>query len=941
MAISSAVTLCCCLVPLFVSLSFGYNIRNIELPTLRVAIYPTISNEETVLHKPPNSQLIVGEGEEIALKSRIKLECEAGYPVQFIYTGDGMPEYTTNTSQQDNTKDVDGSSITKPRQIFEAQLFIGYARSLGYYDSGKYTCRSLQDATRASHYYLFVSDGKLFVRSDGDTIYFRRSDLSVRIPCSVTNPKAVVSLQKSVNGLVQCPLNDSISFEPTAGFHVKISNRFDPAGTYVCTAGNKGTYQAMQYVLVADGQSPPSTSPDRNQCRRDVDCSNDQACLNTGNCGSPCSASCGQNTSCRTVNHLAQCKCLPGFGGDPYIACRQTQSTPPTPQPIHQDDPCHPFPCGRNTVCDNHNGIAKCSCAQDYQGDPYYRCYPKRDSNPCNPNPCGPHSNCVNRNNYASCSCAQGFIGTPPHCRAECENDQHCGYNQVCRQYRCRNPCEGACNDIPNTQCRVINKRPVCARVQYRCPPGYYGRDCSTVYERETVTSQSQPPVIAVPNEETPEPEVISPCVPFPCGSNAECTTRTTTNAALNETTDVALCQCPPGKTGNADVECFAVDELKGKSDALDAEHHDLPSSDDEERTEEPIVQDVSSSVAPSTTVEPLTSTTTTGSTTAATTTTTTTTTTVAPTKAAKKCGTNAIAILSPDGKSVCSCPVGFTGLASIECHILNEDQQLADEGNESNLVEPEYCDGANTSITCGNNAYCAIINGTETCQCMRPFRGNPEIGCELQCDSDSDCPSQYKCYEESGRCVDPCEPTLQMFFKQCGRDAFCKVEDHKPVCYCPKDLPHGSPELHCKEKAWMPTHLPPSPLPTCDKKADDCGNNTECRIFHDSNTYCVCKPGYYGSPYGEPGCELGLQCKNSTQCPPSKECINGKCLDPCRSKQVDCGLHAGCSSDEHKAKCICNIGTIRNPDGACEPVKGALAERMAFFRSFEDFRRK
>lgn len=30
-------------------------------------------------------------------------------------------------------------------------------------------------------------------------IYFKRSDTTVRIPCSVTDPKAVVSLQKSVN----------------------------------------------------------------------------------------------------------------------------------------------------------------------------------------------------------------------------------------------------------------------------------------------------------------------------------------------------------------------------------------------------------------------------------------------------------------------------------------------------------------------------------------------------------------------------------------------------------------------------------------------------------------------------------------------------------------------------------------------------------------------
>lgn len=59
---------------------------------------------------------------------------------------------------------------------------------------------------------------------------------------------------------MQCPLNDSISFEPTSGFRVKTSNRFDPAGTYVCTAGLKGNYQATQYILVAE-DSPPRNFP--------------------------------------------------------------------------------------------------------------------------------------------------------------------------------------------------------------------------------------------------------------------------------------------------------------------------------------------------------------------------------------------------------------------------------------------------------------------------------------------------------------------------------------------------------------------------------------------------------------------------------------------------------------------------------------------------------
>lgn len=167
-----------------------------------------------------------------------------------------MPEYTTNTSQSDTPGREQGQ--TKPKTLFEAHLFLGYGRPLGYYDTGKYTCRSLQDPTRAVHYFLFVSDGKLFIRPDGEMIYFKRSDPSVRIPCSVTHPKAVVSLQKVVNGLVQCPLNDSISFEPTSGFLVKTGqNRFDPAGTYVCTAGRDGVYQAIQYEMVAEGACKP------------------------------------------------------------------------------------------------------------------------------------------------------------------------------------------------------------------------------------------------------------------------------------------------------------------------------------------------------------------------------------------------------------------------------------------------------------------------------------------------------------------------------------------------------------------------------------------------------------------------------------------------------------------------------------------------------------
>lgn len=74
------------------SFSIGYSVRNAELPVIRLAVLPADkpTGEETVLHKPSNSELIVGEDGDIPLNSLIKLECEASYPVQYIYSGDGV-----------------------------------------------------------------------------------------------------------------------------------------------------------------------------------------------------------------------------------------------------------------------------------------------------------------------------------------------------------------------------------------------------------------------------------------------------------------------------------------------------------------------------------------------------------------------------------------------------------------------------------------------------------------------------------------------------------------------------------------------------------------------------------------------------------------------------------------------------------------------------------
>jgi hypothetical protein len=133
-----------------------------------------------------------------------------------------------------------------------------------------------------------------------------------------------------------------------------------------------------------------------------------------------------------------------------------------------------------------------------------------------------------------------------------------------------------------------------------------------------------------------------------------------------------------------------------------------------------------------------------------------------------------------------------------------------------------------------------------------------------------------------------------------------------------------------------MPNHLKSNS--TCENaKKLQCGANSSCKRFHDANEYCVCLPGFFGDPYVDNGCKLGIQCRQETHCKPSEECMNGKCLDVCRNKEV-CGQpNQGCIGQNHKASCMCHIGTILNPRGECEPMTGALAERLLFYRSFED----
>lgn len=58
----------------------------------------------------------------------------------------------------------------------------------------------------------------------------------------------------------------------------------------------------------------------------------------------------------------------------------------------------------------------------------------------------------------AICSCKAGYFGDPlSGCRHECESDYDCSGNLACIDFKCKNPCAGACGTLANCEVRAAS----------------------------------------------------------------------------------------------------------------------------------------------------------------------------------------------------------------------------------------------------------------------------------------------------------------------------------------------------------------------------------------------------------------------------------------------------------------------------------------------------
>ncbi|KAI5719789.1 hypothetical protein M8J76_014878 [Diaphorina citri] len=246
-------------------------------------------------------------------------------------------------------------------------------------------------------------------------------------------------------------------------------------------------------------------------------------------------------------------------------------------------------------------------------------------------------------------------------------------------------------------------------------------------------------------------------------------------------------------------------------------------------------------------------------------------------------------------GVSYCACPKGFRPKEDGYCEDVDE------------------C--AESRHLCGPGAVCINHPGSYTCQCPPNSSGDPLLGCthaRVQCSRDADCDGPYeRCVRAACVCPAPyyadvndghkCKSPCERF--SCGINAQCTPAD-PPQCTCLAGYT-GEATVGCLD---VDECLGVSP----------CASSALC-VNEKGGFKCVCPKGTTGDPYtlgcvgsGSPRTE----CRVDKECSPSLQCRGGACVDPCRS--VECGAHALCEPQDHRASCRCELGYTEGLNGKC-----------------------
>jgi len=268
----------------------------------------------------------------------IRLECHAYYPVQWIYTGNGIPVLST---------DISLSTTQDKRETQKQYIASAFVSPIEEHHTGSYICSRTEYLTLTPYVYIYVTGPALFTSSQGKTIHIPRNDSNILIPCSVSHPKIQVSLQLLDGGGRKKAISksdDIYVYDPRKGFRVNLNKIEVPEGTYVCVARYNKVVKRVDYGVTSDvtlnsenssrepqnllefKQRPTETCVGEscdNRCETHTDCPSMMNCYTDHSCRDPCihSIRCGKSSLCRVVDFVPECYCPPGFVGDATKEC--------------------------------------------------------------------------------------------------------------------------------------------------------------------------------------------------------------------------------------------------------------------------------------------------------------------------------------------------------------------------------------------------------------------------------------------------------------------------------------------------------------------------------------------------------------------------------------------------------------------------------------------
>ncbi|XP_069969547.1 neurogenic locus notch homolog protein 4-like [Penaeus vannamei] len=486
---------------------------------------------------------------------------------------------------------------------------------------------------------------------------------------------------------------------------------------------------------------------------------------------------------------------------------------------------------------------------------------------PCRPSPCGPNTRCeVSPRGIALCRCLADFVpdgNTINGCKPQCTRDDECPDDYRCRSTKCVRVCvQGACGI--NAECDSRNHRAVC-----NCPSNYRG-------DPHIRCNREEPDVRVAP----PAPP-LDPCQPSPCGINADCTVRG----------DRPVCTCPIGYEGDPlsncrRGECIEANDCPGHLTCQRLKCIDPcgvgvcgQGSECTVRNHQPICSCPRGFVGdpfnrcrrfdPQELCSP------------------------------SPCGRNTNCKVRND-RAVCSCIDNYIGNPLTGC----EPECVRDTDCPNNMACRQNICVNPCRDACGEGAYCEVRNSRAVCSCPQYYQGDPYSRCYAECTAHDDCPNYQACYQL--QCVNPCDGA-------CGTGADCKVEDHKPICSCPRGYT-GHPFEACR------------PFTSADLcNPNPCGSQADCTPGFDSSgndrPVCTCPTGFIGNPLVS--CQRG-ECQGHNECPNHQACYAYQCQNPCYyNGESVCGRNADCTVKNHQPVCSCPQGYDGNPLSDCTIGRG------------------